>query len=285
MKKSPLVHIILFGCLLGIVLIVVFGRPSAVDDTTRVVISARDIAQLRAGWVKLWQREPTAAELRGQLERFVHDEVLYREAVRLGYNKDDALIRHTLKLKMEFLGEAQAQNMEPSVEEMQAYYAMRKDRYRVPAKVSFVHVYFSTDKRGAQSQADAEQALETLRAENPELSALSGVGDRFMLKTHYVGQDERNLRGSFGEAFALQVIALEPEAWQGPIESAYGLHLVKVYDRQEAYLPEIEAIETKIRDDMDFENREAAKELFYTEILRNYQVEYDDSVKGLMGEG
>ena len=285
MKKTPLVHIALFGCLLGIVLIVVFGRPSAVDDTTRVVISARDIAQLRAGWVKLWQREPTAAELRGQLERFVHDEVLYREAVRLGYNKDDALIRHTLKLKMEFLGEAQAQNMEPSVEEMQAYYAMRKDRYRVPAKVSFVHVYFSTDKRGAQSQADAEQALETLRAENPELSALSGVGDRFMLKTHYVGQDERDLRGSFGDAFAQQVIALEPEAWQGPIESAYGLHLVKVYDRQEAYLPEIEAIETKIRDDMDFENREAAKELFYTEILRNYQVEYDDSVKGLMGEG
>ena len=60
---------------------------------------------------------------------------------------------------------------------------------------------------------------------------------------------------------------------------------MKVYDRQQAYLPEIEAIETKIRDDMDFENREAAKELFYTEILRNYQVEYDDSVKGLMGEG
>jgi len=285
MKKSPLVHIILFGCLLGIVLVVVFGRPSAVDDTTRVVISARDIAQLRAGWVKLWQREPTAAELRGQLERFVHDEVLYREAVRLGYNKDDALIRHTLKLKMEFLGEAQAQNIEPSVEEMQAYYAMRKDRYRVPAKVSFVHVYFSTDKRGAQSQADAEQALETLRVENPGLSALSGVGDRFMLKTHYVGQDERDLRGSFGDAFAQQVIALEPETWQGPVESAYGLHLVKVYDRRESYLPEIEAIETKIRDDMDFENREAAKELFYTEILRNYQVEYDDSVKGLMGEG
>ena len=252
MKKSPLVHIILFGCLLGIVLVVVFGRPSAVDSTTRVVISADDIAQLRAGWFKLWQREPTAAELRGQLEKFVHDEVLYREAVRQGYDQDDALIRHTLKLKMEFLGEAQAQKNEPSVEEMQAYYAMRKDRYRVPAKVSFVHVYFSTDKRGAQSQADAEQALETLRAENPELTALSGVGDRFMLKTHYVGQDERDLRGLFGDAFAQQVIALAPETWQGPVESAYGLHLVRVYDRREAYPPEIKEIENKLRDDMDF---------------------------------
>jgi parvulin-like peptidyl-prolyl isomerase len=106
-----------------------------------------------------------------------------------------------------------------------------------------------------------------------------------MLKDHYVGQDERDLRGSFGDAFAQKVITLEPGTWQGPIESAYGLHLVKVYDRQEAYLPEIKKIENKLRDDMDFENREAAKELFYTEILRNYQVEYDDSVKGLMGEG
>ena len=285
MKKSPLIHIILFGCLLGVVLVVAFGRPSAVDDATRVVITADDIVQLRAGWMRTWQREPTAAELRGQLERFVHDEVLYREAVRLGYDKDDALIRHTLKLKMEFLGEAQAQEIEPGVEEMQAYYTMRKDRYRVPAKVSFVHVYFSTDKRSAQSQADAEQALETLRAGNPELSALSGVGDRFMLKTHYVGQDERDLRGSFGDAFAQQIITLEPETWQGPIKSVYGLHLVKVYDRQQAYLPEIDLIKTKILDDMDLENRKAAKELFYTEILRNYQVEYDDSVKGLMGEG
>ena len=263
---------------------VVFGRSSSVDDSTRVVVTDSDIAQMRAGMVKLWQREPTAAELRSQVEKFVHDEVLYREAVRMDYDKDDALIRHTLKLKMEFLGEAQAQNIEPGIEEMQAYYSMRKDRYREPAKVSFVHVYFSTDKRGEQSQADAVQALETLRAGNPELSALSDVGDRFMLKMHYVGQDERDLRGFFGDAFAQQAIALEPETWQGPIESAYGLHLVKVYDRQDAYLPEIDAIETKIRDDMDLENREAAKELFYTEILRNYQVEYDDSVKDLMGQ-
>ena len=75
--------------------------------------------------------------MRGRLEKFVHDEVLYREAVRLGYDKDDVLIRHTLKLKMEFLGVAQAQKIDPSLDEMQAYYAMRKDRYRVPAKGSF----------------------------------------------------------------------------------------------------------------------------------------------------
>ena len=264
---------------------VVFGRPSAVDDTTRVVVTASDIAQLRAGWMRTWQREPTATELRGLIENFVHNEVLYREAVRLGYDQDDKMIRHTLKVKMEFLGEAQAQKIEPSFEEKQAYFAMRKERYRVPAKVSFVHVYFNSDKRSDKAEVDAKQILNKLIADNPDLNGLSGYGDRFMLKYHYVGQDVQQMRAAFGDTFAQQVDSLSPGTWQGPIRSAYGIHLVKVYDRQETYLPEIKAIEQKLLDDMDYENREAAKQLFYTEILRNYQVEYDDSIKRLLEQG
>ena len=103
-----------------------------------------------------------------------------------------------------------------------------------------------------------------------------------MLKDHYVGWDERQIRRDFGESFAQQVVSLAGGTWQGPIPSGYGLHLVKVYDRQEAYLPEIKEIEKNILDDMDYENRLAAKNLFYTEILRNYQVEYDDSITGLL---
>ncbi len=83
--------------------------------------------------------------------------MLYREAVRRGYDKDDMVVRRILKRKMEFLGEAQVQKVEPSVEEMEAYYATRKDRYRVPAKVSFVHVYVSRDKRGAISRPSCER--------------------------------------------------------------------------------------------------------------------------------
>ncbi|MCP4260967.1 MAG: peptidyl-prolyl cis-trans isomerase [Planctomycetes bacterium] len=285
MKKSPLFHIVLFGCLLGIILVVVFGRPSAVDDDTRVVVSASDIAQMSAGWMRRWMREPTPVELRGLVESFVHDEVLYREAVRRGYDKDDSLIRQTMRLKMEYLGEAQAQKVEPSLEEMQAYYAMRKERYRVPATASFVHIYFNQDKRGDKTEMDAKQTLERVITDNSEVGELSDYGDRFMLKDHYVGQDELQIRKDFGENFAQQIVSLTPGTWQGPILSGYGFHLVKVYERQEAYLPEIKEIEYKIRNDMDFENRKAAKQLFYTEILRNYQVEYDSSIKGLLGQG
>lgn len=268
--------------MLGLILLVVFGRPSAVDDNTRVVVSAGEVAQLRAGWMRTWQREPTDSELRAQIERYVRDEVLYREAIRLGYDKDDQLIRNTLKLKMEFLGEAQAQQTEPSLEEVQAYFAMRKDRYRRPPTISFTHIFFSVDRRGASTETDALLTLETVRAEDLDPAILANLGDRFMLKSRYVGQDERQVRSAFGESFAQTVVSLEPGIWHGPVESAYGLHLVKVYDRQEGYLPEIEIIREKIISDMDYENREAAKDLFYTEILRNYQVEFEDSVKRLL---
>ena len=284
MKKSPIVHIAVFGTLLGFVLVVALGRPSAVEDERRVVISANDIQQIRAGWMKLWQREPTGAELQAQVERFVRDEVLYREAVRRGYDQGDMLVRHTMKLKMEFLGESQVEQVEPTAEEMRAYYAMRKERYRVPDKISFVHVYFSRDQRGAQIKADAARVLEKLITDNPDRHALSGYGDRFMLKDHYVGQDERQLTAEFGENFAKRVISLDAGTWHGPIESAYGSHLVYVYDRDASYSPEISEIEDEIRGDMQYEAREAAKELFYTEILRGYQVEYDETATALLGQ-
>jgi parvulin-like peptidyl-prolyl isomerase len=263
---------------------VLLGRPSAVEDERRVVVTASDIEQLRAGWFRLWQRAPTDAELQAQLEQFVRDEVLYREAVRRGYDQGDRLVRHTMKLKMEFLGEAQVQQTEPSAEEIRAYYAMRKDRYRVPGKVSFVHVYLSRDQRGTQAEADAARTLEKLIADEPDLDKLSGYGDRFMLKDHYVGQDERQLLAEFGESFASRVISLEVGAWQGPIESAYGSHLVNVYDREASYLPEIAEIEEKIRNDMQYEAREAAKDTYYTEILRDYEIAYDADARTLLGE-
>ncbi len=267
------------------ILLVVLGRPSAVDDTTRVVVSAGEVAQFHAGWTRTWQREPTGSEMRGLIERYVRDEVLYREAVRLGYDKDDQMIRQTLNRKMEFLGEAQAQQTEPSLEEIQAYLAMRKDRYRIPPTVDFTHIFFSVDRRGTSTETDALLTLETVQAENLDPEILASLGDRFMLKDRFDEQNERQIRSAFGDSFAETVVSLEPGIWHGPIESGYGLHLVKVFDRKEGYLPEIEAIKTKILGDMDYENRQAAKDLFYTEILRNYQVEYEDSVEQLLDPG
>lgn len=283
-QGSPRARILLVGGLLGLVLVVVLGRPSSVEDDRRIVISEGDLQQIRASWVRLWQREPTAEEMQSQVQQFVRDEVMYREGVRRGYAEDDPVVRHAMKMKMEFLGEAQAEEAEPTADEIVAYFTLRAERYRTPTKVSFVHVYLSRDRRGAQAGDDARATLEALIADDPALDGLSGYGDRFMLQSHYVAQSEADLLKNFGPEFATHVVGLEPERWVGPVESAYGLHLVYVYDRQQSGLPELRTVEESVVEDMRYENSQAAKDLFYTEILRGYQIELGTGFTDLLGD-
>ena len=284
MNRKPLFHIFLFGFLLALTLLIAFGLPTSGDEARRIIIDDSDVAQLRAAWMRQWQREPTAQELRGLLEQHIREEVLYREALARGFDKDDMVVRRTMMRKMEFLGQSQAEALEPSDEEIQAYFALRQERYRQPGRVSFVHIYFNRDQRGEGAEQDAGQTLEELRRRNTKLDELSEFGDRFMLAPHYVGQTERQISSQFGENFARQVFALEPQVWQGPVESGYGLHLVYVYEREEAITPDWREIKPNILQDMRTDAEKAAKELFYSEILRNYRITYRGQTLDILGE-
>jgi hypothetical protein len=280
--QTPIVNIIVLGALLGVALVFVKGPPTSREDRYRVVITASDLDQLRGAWIRRWQREPTLLEFRGILEDHIREEVLYREAVARGYDRDDVVVRRAMQRKMEFLGETVVERAEITDEEIRAYFSLRTERYRVPPMVSFVHVYFSTDARGERAEADAQAALAELRNQDPALSELGAWGDRFMLHSQYVQQSEQNLRLVFGRDFAAEVIAFEPGVWRGPVLSGYGLHLVRVSDRTESYVPELSAVKERVRTDMEFEARNAAKEQLYQEVLRQYQVVLDEDVHAIL---
>jgi len=280
--QNPIVNIVVLGALLGVALVFVKGPPTSREDHYRVVITASDLDQLRGAWFRRWQREPTLMEFRGILEDHIREEVLYREALSRGYDRDDVIIRRAMRQKMEFLGETVADRAEITDEEIRAYFALRTERYREPPRVSFVHVYFSTDTRGEHVEADVQAALEELRKQDPDAFQLAAWGDRFMLHSQYVQQSEQNLRLAFGKDFAAEVIAFEPGVWMGPVLSGYGLHLVRVSDRTESYVPELSAVKQRVRTDMEFEARNAAKEQLYQEVLRQYQVVLDDDVHAIL---
>jgi hypothetical protein len=153
-----LVHIIFFGILLAIVLFILLGPPTSPEASRQVIINDNDIAQLRVAWMRQWQREPTAMELRGQVEQFIREEVMYREALARGFDKDDMIVRRAMQRKMEFLAEAQVVQEEPTDEEIQAYFALRQERYRVPAVTTFAHIFFNVDNRREQAETDASAA-------------------------------------------------------------------------------------------------------------------------------
>jgi hypothetical protein len=282
MTRNPLVHIVLFGVLLAGVLLILRGPPASREEVRQVVITDSDVEQVRGAWRRTWKREPTQMELRGQLEQFIREEVLYREALARGFDRDDTIVRRTMQRKMEFLAEGQVLGEEPTEDEIRAYYAFRRERYRVPPRVSFMHIYFSTDKRGGSAGGDVVDALARLKGQRPELAQLSEFGDRFMLNNHYVAQTERELRALFGEGFAREVMRFETDDWQGPVESGYGLHAVYVYKREDSYIPEWTQIRDDILDDMVFEAKKVAKERFYQEILRQYEVIYQGQARKLL---
>jgi len=282
--KNPIVHILLFGSLLAVLWLVIVGPPAGGVGSKQVIITDSDIEQLASSFMRQWQREPTSEELRGLLESFVRDEVLYREALARDYDVDDGAVRRAMLLKMEFLGQSQADNVDPSEAEIESYFAFRREKYRVPQVLSFVHLFFSADMRGATVSDDARATLPQLEGLGPNQDLVSQYGDPFLLRYNYVAQSEREIRSEFGVGFTEEILQLEPDGWAGPIQSGYGYHLVYVYGRTESYVPEWQAIRSSIERDMLFEAQRAAGELFYTEILRNYQIVFRGEVQNILEE-
>jgi hypothetical protein len=280
--QNTLVHILGLGLLLGVALLIAKGPPTADDEERRVVITASDLAQLRVAFMRTWQREPTDVELRGELERFIREEVLYREALARGYDRDDIVVRRAMQRKMEFLGQAQATAEPPSDDEIQAYFALRREKYRTPAVISFTQVYFNPETRVGRSERDAIEALEEIRRVDPDRTELARWGDPVMLQSYYPDQTEQDVASTFGEVFAKAVSALEVGKWEGPVRSGYGLHLVQITRRQESRLPEWNEVRSRVATDMEYEARNAAKEQLFQEIAQQYQVLFDSDVRSLL---
>lgn len=279
--RRPSVHIVILGVVVAAAILIAKGPPTG-DEARRVVVTGADLLQLRAGFMRTWQREPTAVELRGELEKFIRQEVLYREALARGYDRDDLVVRRAMQQKMEFLAASQALREPPTDDEIEAYFGLRKERYRLPAVVSFAQVYVSVDRRGESALQDAEALLERLRREDPEFAELTSWGDSIMLPAVASGMTEQEIRSTFGDEFAGAVVDLEMGDWQGPVSSGYGLHIVKVTRRQDSRIPDPKEVAPRIVGDMEYEARTAAKEQLYQEIAQNYQIMLDRPVRDLL---
>ena len=279
--KKPSVHIFILGLIVAAAMLIAKGPP-VTDASKRVVITGADLLQQRAAFMRTWQREPTADELRSALEQHIRQEVLYREALARGYDRDDLVVRRAMQQKMEFLAASQALQEPPTEEEIEAFFALRQERYRLPAVLTFAQVYLSLDKRGVGAEQAAIDLLAQLRAEDPDARDLASYGDTIMLETSYAGQSEREVSAAFGELFAEAVVRLPVGEWQGPVSSGYGLHLVKVVEREESRLPEWREVVGRVIGDMEFEAKASAKDQLYQEIAQNYEVVLDGQVRGFL---
>jgi len=212
--------------------------------------------------------EPTPAEDAAIVDRFVDDEVLYREALAMGLDRGDIIVRRRLLQKMEFLLDGLHPVTEPSDAELEAYLGAHADRYRTPARISLTHVFVSRDRHGADADAVAASLREQLEAGADPAT----LGDPFLRGRELRAQSEQDLSGIFGPAFARAAGEQPLHEWSRPVTSSYGLHLVRVGERVPAEVPALARIRPAVLQDWSEERRRETLRAAIAELRRKYTV-------------
>jgi len=271
---DPLLQFITLGVALFVLYGVLGGGGADAGDEKRVNVTQAEIGWLSERWSRQWQRPPTETELRGLVADYVRQEVLYREALGMGLDRDDAVVRRRMVQKLELL--AEAVQAPPTEQQLQAYFQENLDRYRIPEARSFSHVYFNVDQRGDAVFSAAESVLEQLRAAPRPPTRAPERGDRFLLQYDYRLHSQVEAARLFGSRFAEVLFEVEPDAWQGPIPSGYGLHLVYVSDLSPEAVPDFEAVRNRVLVDYESDQRNEAKEALYRGLSSGYEVVVDE---------
>jgi len=276
MKKlahEPLIHFLLLGALIFAVNAWRERQRPAKTETVRIEITAGTIARLSEGFANQWHRAPDAAELRGMVNDHVREEVLYREALALGLDANDTIVRRRLAQKMEFLGQDIATAVPPNEIALRKFFEENAAHYAKAARLSFQHIYFSKEKRGDRLEADARAALAALANGASDDS----VGDPFLREHEFSDANEIEISGALGREFAAQIMTLPAGEWRGPVTSSYGMHLVRVSHRSEPQAVEFESVREAVVRDFSEERRLAANNDFIRRLKERYLISVDEA--------
>lgn len=272
--KEPLLHFVLAGAAIYL-LYGWFGQSESDEslaEQNTIVVTEGEINWLAEMWQKKWNRPPSEFEMLGLVRDHLRETVLYREAVAMGLDKDDVIIRRRMAQKLEFLAEDLITPEMPTEEKLQAFFKENADRYQPPPLLTFTHVFLDPDKRGDDTLTDAEKLKAELIANAIVPDEATDLGDRFMLQAYYPERTEADIAKLFGGEFARPLMELEPKKWHGPILSGYGTHLVYVQARLDAPPPTFEQVAARVQEDLVNEEREKLNQEYIDSLLARYEV-------------
>ena len=280
--KDPLFHFLLIGA--GIFML--YGWQ-ADDDAVRpdqIVFTEARIDQLINLWERKWQRLPTQRELQGLIEQQIREEVFYREALAMGLDEDDMVVRRRMSQKMEFISNDLASLAEPDDGELQVYLDENRDKFAIPGRVSYSQVYLDASKRGEQVYSDADELLAELLQSTVDID-ISMVGDSFMGGYRFTDETDFGVGRIFGKDFAQQLFELPVGGWVGPVESGYGLHLVRIDSRTDVQIPSLEQVRDKVRMEWLAEQQRQTNDLLYAELRKRYDITIETPPAKSFGTG
>ena len=236
--REPLVHFLAIGA--GFFLIWHFVGERLTRQPDRIIITPGHVERLAQQWTRTHLRPPSAEELVGLVEQEIDEEVLYREAVAMGLDRDDLVIRRRLAVKMDFLSDDVAAVAAPTDEQLQTFLSQHPDKFAVESLTTFSQIYINQSQRGVGAPAEAERVLAQLNAKaRPDWQTL---GDPLPVPSEFVSAAAAEVSRHFGREFPKKLSGLPVGRWIGPVESRYGLHLILVRERSAGRAPPLKEV-------------------------------------------
>ncbi len=226
--REPLLHFVVLGAL-------VFGADAALqslrDERKTITVPAAARDEARTVFVSSMGREPTDAESKILVDRWVDNEVLYREGVAMGLDRGDASIRERLIFKA--LSVTQSGLSLPPVTDavLRGWFDKHRDKYDEPVRLNFLEAVPGNDS--------AESTLRAL-ADALNVKAHSDVESSLQV---FRGRPRRNLVQSYGEGFTRTLEGGTPGRWM-VLKGLSGWHVVQL----ESMKPAVPANYEEVRD-------------------------------------
>ncbi|MGC1999200.1 MAG: peptidylprolyl isomerase [Candidatus Acidiferrales bacterium] len=270
--REPLAQFLMIGLVLFLVSGALNHGVSQTGTSYQIVLTTDDVRQVQTMFTAQWQRAPSPEEMRSHEENKIREEILYREGLLLGLDKDDVIIKRRLAQKMQFLAEDVASAHDPTTAELKAWYARNSSGFALPSRFSFRHLYFSPDRRGQRAHDDAIKALAKVKGEPEGTKTAAALADRFMFQDYYADRTPEELSKEFGSQFASAIQKLKPRSWQGPVESGYGWHLVFVDSVIPGRIPVFEEVEAEVKTAWLAAQKQQAWQKAYEEMRAKYSI-------------
>jgi hypothetical protein len=267
--REPFIHFLLLGAAIFIANRLVSGRAD--NQPRKIVITQGQVTSMVIGFSRTWQRPPTREELEGLIRDRVREEVYYREALAMGLDRDDTIIRRRLQQKLEFVTDNVAALPEPTDSELAEYLKTHADAFRIDRRFTFSQVFLDPSKHGDHLVQDITHLLTQLRRQGRDTD-LSSLGDPFLLEHRVEATPTSEVAKQFGDKFAAKLADFPVGEWSGPVESGYGVHLVLVEERAEGRLPGLAEVRDAVRREWTNARRLESNEKFFESLLKNYQV-------------
>lgn len=263
--REPLLHFLLIGT--ALFFIYAQMNDSTIEDDKYIHITNADIERVFQNWTNSRGRTPSDIEKQKEIDNLVKEEILVREAIARGLNRDDSLIRRHLVKKMSYIFDDNTLIPEPTDEQLQNYLSKNNSKFLEPATISFNQIVFTQNSSSA-SDIDKKANNFLQRLKNSSSSKISTVGD-------LVDLSKKGISNTLGEEFSTQVFDMPIKNWVGPVKSNYGLHLIYIHSRTQEQTPKLSKIKKEVAKEWQSEQRKRANDIFYKNLSKQYSIMID----------